>query len=378
MPIYERDMDDGTMRQKAKWYICGEKTPDGVCGSTLSVCWGGFYGYDGYILRCTENIEHNKIVQPYEPGPYGIPGFNLFNLKGRTHEIMTRVGEEKAKALQPHQYTTSLSQQTAMEILRTIWPQAPDDEVLKAAMVCHQYGLNPLMKHLFLVKFKGRDHDTWATIMSIRATRVLASRSGYYSYVDNTPRVMTQEEQQTTFGESYEDMVVAITKLLDSFGNSAQGYGFWPKNQMPYGTDKGNTKFNMAAIRSERQALERKFPDALPQGIDVVDEQFVPQGDGEKPALKVVDPSIQEAMTSCWESQEGDPPIPQESGIDQEWLNDALKQIHWSEETAISWIVANLDVRKADTLEEMLSQLGDEKQDSFVAEIQRQQELLVR
>lgn len=55
MPIYEDDMDDGTMRLKAKWCVCGE------CGSPLAVVWMDAYGYAGYILVCTKNINHNGL-----------------------------------------------------------------------------------------------------------------------------------------------------------------------------------------------------------------------------------------------------------------------------------------------------------------------------
>ena len=47
----------------------------------------------------------------------------------------------------------------------------------------------------------------------------------------------------------------------------------------PKGADKGNTKLNMACIRSERKAIDRQYPGEMPKGYDVYDEQFVDVGE---------------------------------------------------------------------------------------------------
>jgi hypothetical protein len=130
------------------------------------------------------------------------------------------------------------------------------------------------MKHIFLIPFnKGKPNESWTTVMGINATRLLASRRGSFSYIENTPRVMTQEEQQRTFGEYDAKKLWAVVKVKDPQTNAeAIGYGWWAKDSEPYGTDKGNTKFNMASNRAERQALNRLRPGEMPTGIEVMDE----------------------------------------------------------------------------------------------------------
>ena len=191
-----------------------------------------------------------------------------------------KVGKEKATKLIKYEGVVSLTRAEAKEILLTIWPEAPEVEVLKAAMICAQYGLNPLMKHLFLIPFKRREKgmvvgEDWVTVLSIKVNRLIAHRCGDYSYLDFTPRVMNEDEQKRIFGEVDDTKIWAITKLKDSKGSEAQGYGNWPKDEEPYGVEKGNTKANMAFIRSERNALDRLFPGEMPQGVGVIDEQYI-------------------------------------------------------------------------------------------------------
>jgi len=56
--------------------------------------------------------------------------------------------------------------------------------------------------------------------------------------------------------------------------------------------------------------------------------------------------------------------------IDPTWLDEALKEIKWSEGTAKSWIAFNLGVAAEGKLNEVLSQLTREQSEKFVQEIQ--------
>lgn len=161
------------------------------------------------------------------------------------------------------------------EIVESMFPEAPELDKLRAIMLCASYGLNPLNKHVFLIPFKDKQTGdiTWATVMGIKAKRLLASRRGPFSYMDGTPRVMTAEEKMAVFGEVHTDRLWVITKLRDpQSGAEAVGYGFWAANETIRGENKGNSKFNMASIRSESQALDRLRPGEMPQGIEAVDE----------------------------------------------------------------------------------------------------------
>ena len=180
------------------------------------------------------------------------------------------------QALAPYYGVHSLTQEQATTVLRTIWPKAPDIEVLKAATLCKDYGLHPLMKHVFLLPFKNKRTNTvtWSVALGITATRLIASRRRPYAYIDG-PRLMTEEEQKKILGEVDQDNLWAITVVQDKLGGQAPGYGKWPKDEEPQGTAKGNSKANMAWIRSERAALGRLLPGEMPGGVDVIDPSFV-------------------------------------------------------------------------------------------------------
>lgn len=193
-------------------------------------------------------------------------------------EIVKRNQELQKRGLP---LTGKLTYEQASAILATIWKNAPEIERYKAAMLCADFGLHPLMNHVYLIKFnkyeKGKKvGEDWVTVLGIGATREIYARHGKYSYFDDTPRIMSDDEQKRLLGEVDAKNIVAITRLRNADGMEAQGYGKWPREQEPYGTDKGNSKQNMAMIRSERAAFKRLCPTvSLPQ-VEVIDEQFAP------------------------------------------------------------------------------------------------------
>tara|TARA_Y100000310_G_C20397531_1_gene675789 strand:- start:196 stop:771 length:576 start_codon:yes stop_codon:yes gene_type:complete len=180
---------------------------------------------------------------------------------------------------------------------------------------------------------------------------------------------MTEDEQKAIYGETDQKNIVAITKLRTREGEEAQGYGRWSKDKEPYGTDKGNSKANMAFIRSERNAFGRLFTDAIPQGVEVIDEAYVDVPD----VGKVVE-STGEIIEEIEETTQPSPkptesisePTQEEKGrIDRVWLEETLKTIHWKEETAISWIKAQCKVELEGSLLDICNQLGKEDLKKF-------------
>jgi hypothetical protein len=181
-----------------------------------------------------------------------------------------------------------LSQKQAAYILKTIWKDAPDIEVVKASLICQQYQLNPLMKMIFLVKYdrkkwnpqtKQREKigEDWVTQLALKATRQIARRGHKFGYIDG-PRVMTEQEQKDILGAVEPEKIWAITKIKDSDGFVYPGYGCWDRTDEAYGSDKGNTKQNMAFGRSERNAIDKMAPGELPDA-EVVDDQYSPISD---------------------------------------------------------------------------------------------------
>lgn len=182
----------------------------------------------------------------------------------------------------------SLSDRQVLTLAEVVWPDAPDEARRRAAMICQQYGLNPMLNQIALIKFKTKEGDKWEPVLAIEATRIIAQHAMHNTrpnYLDDTPRIMTDEEQRLHNGEVDEVNWWALTKVADHAGSTAIGVGSWAKKPYKdengymqgevYGANKGNTAQNMAKIRSERQALKRLCPAELPMDIQVIDAEFI-------------------------------------------------------------------------------------------------------
>ena len=216
-----------------------------------------------------------------------------------------KVGVKASQSVATIPKQGQLTKGEAMSLLRLCYPKAPDEEIVRCAILCRDFGLHPLMKEVHLVPFnEGKPNETWVTVMGINATRKLMAQRGAYSYIDDTPRIMSNEEQKRRFGKVDEHNIVAITKLKNTAGMEAPGYGRWPKGKQPYGTDKGNSQENMAIIRSERNAFGRLCPDVLPQDVEVSDEAYT-----EVPDVKVLNKVSGEMPMTDEEKAEATPKI---------------------------------------------------------------------
>ena len=162
---------------------------------------------------------------------------------------------------------------------------------MRAALLCATYQLNPLMKHVFLVGYKNKvtQKTDWSIQIGIGATRLAASRRGPVSYIDG-PRIMTEDEQKQIRGKVETDKIWAVVKLGGKKGATSVGYGSYPRTGPdPKGCEKGNSRENMAMIRSERQALDRLYPAEMPMPSDVelVDEAYEPA-----PKVEVIEGTV--------------------------------------------------------------------------------------
>jgi len=278
MPLYE---DENTTREdlektrlKSKCSVCGARLNmyyDQESGKAFIACWD-------WLRSHHEGIE--REVSRYEK-----EGLAALNIPTRRKIMAEEHGEARTTALEKGRLPTTgaLTQSQAMHILKLVYPGAPEDEIVRCALLCRDFGLHPLMKEVYLIPFKDKEGgETYVTALGIRATRKLMAQKGSYSYLDNTPRIMTEQEQMTIYGEMDAINIKAITKLKTKDGLEAQGYGSWPKNKEPFGVDKGNSKANMAFIRSERNAFGRLYADAIPQGVEIIDEAYVEVPDTSK------------------------------------------------------------------------------------------------
>ena len=273
MPIYE---DENRTREDL--FELRKKNRCQVCGGKLNV----FLDHETHkaYLACWDwlRTHHEGIVK--EASRYQKEGLASLNIKTRRETMEQQFGEEKTKALDKARLpmTGALTQPQAMHILKLVYPNVPEDQIIRTAILCRDFGLHPLMKEVYILGFKNKSGGIdFATVIGISASRKMAAdRKGAYSFLDDTPRAATPEEIIKQYGKNSEeerDNLISICHLKGERGNEATGFGLWPKNKEPYGTDKGNTKRNMANIRSERPAYNRLPGEALPQ-IEVIDEAY--------------------------------------------------------------------------------------------------------
>lgn len=268
MHYYPEDQTEENLKKLIRDNVCTE------CGRQLSVYLD--VSIDAKYIACSGQ-RHEGITREYQP-----PIEDYRSNIRREIELEQKHGREASKALATIPKQGQLTQPQAEHILSLVYPDCPADERIRCAILCRDFGLHPLLKEVYLIPFKNKKtgKDDYATVLGINATRKLMARRGTYSYFDDTPRLMTDEEQMRIFGAVDKNNIVAITKLRSKSGLEAPGYGRWPNDKSIYGEDKGNTKVNMAFIRSERNAFGRLSPDALPQGVEVIDEAYV-EGIGE-------------------------------------------------------------------------------------------------
>ena len=301
MPSKERE-------KKRKSNVCAE------CGEWLSL-WLDAERRE-YLACHRHNFnEHEGIAR--EASQYQQKGMEALTIKARRDILDKEFGTEATTALEKYQGVVSLTKIQAREVLATLWPgaeKASPAEYFKAMMLCTQYGLNPLMKHLFLVPFWNEKRKIYehVCIQGITSNRLIASRKHHWTFLDDTPRVGSEAEETKHYGEVNPDILRCIVKMRDvETGAEVTAWGEWAKwkinkqgqkvpNQ-PKGVDKGNSLINMGCIRAERKGLDMLYPADVPPGdIPVADEHFI---DGEARVL----PDDAEEVEDTY--QESEPPV---------------------------------------------------------------------
>lgn len=366
------------LEKKRKANVCA------VCGGWLNMFLDNFsedpQKRGKAFVACADWLRtHHEGIQ-HEATEYQQKGIESLNILARREVMEKQFGEGKAIAIRRFEGLTTLTKDEAKEILVTIWPKATGPELYKAMTICAQYGLNPLMRHLYMIPFKeGGGEAKLVCVMGIGANRLIASRKHQYSYVDDTPRMMTEDEEKRRYGEVDNTKFRAITKLKDTkTGAEASGYGEWPRAKEPYGTDKGNSKANMAFIRSERQALDKLYPADMPgSDIPVVDENYI---NGEARVLEDEPEPAPEAPTTAVTAQKAEGEAETQGEVtpqlvNMEWLEESLKTLQgkglkaWTDANVLKLLDA-LTGKKNTDIHEGVKNLTPEKAQVFVKKVQ--------
>ena len=269
MPYYLETDDRDLLKKLMRRNVCAE------CGGELEA----FYDLKRHLpyLQCKATPGHEGIGR--EPTRYEMEGLASLNIPTK-REILKKEYGELTTELEQYQGGGQLTQEAAMSILKLVYPKCPEVQIIRTAILCRDFGLHPLMKEVYLIPFKNKEGgQDWATVIGITANRKIASaKKGAFSFEDDSPRAASHTEIVKQFGDNSheeQDNIVSICKLRGEKGNTATGFGLYPKNANPYGTDKGNTPRNMANIRAERLALDRLPGAPMPlKNLDVIDVAY--------------------------------------------------------------------------------------------------------
>jgi hypothetical protein len=191
---------------------------------------------------------------------------------------------------------------------------------------------------------------------------------------------MTPEEQKMYFGSISDAHISAITIIVDGNGNRYPGYGRYSLSENPKGMDKGNTRENMAMIRSESAALERYAPGAMPDNIDVIDAEYevlpdigmVSRSTGEIIESQPAGESKPAMIESKPEKKE---PAPMQSFhtdvVDRVWIKESLKSLNWRNVIPDYLSKSCWLIDKAETVTQYLDAMTEKEQREFASEIER-------
>ena len=266
MHHYPEDQSEENLKKLRRNNVCAE------CGRQLYI----YLGTEGRkYIACSGQV-HEGIAREYKP-----PREDYESKVRREFEMEQNTGQGATKALATIPRQGQLTQPQAMHILKLVYPDVPEDDIVRTAIFCRDFGLHPLAKEVYLIPFKGKH----VMVVGIPASRKMAHNlKGEFSFLDDTPRAATEAEIVVQFGKDSDEAksnIISVTKLQGEGGNLAIGFGLYSKDENPYGMDKGNTKRNMANIRSERQAMDRLPGKSLPQ-VEVIDEAYaeVPDVEG--------------------------------------------------------------------------------------------------
>ena len=124
-------------------------------------------------------------------------------------------GEDATKALAKIPTTGALTQNQAMHILKLVYPKVPEDQIIRTALLCRDFGLHPLMKEVYIIGYKNKQGGVdYSQVLGITASRKMAAQAkGEYSFLDDTPRAASQEEIIKQFGKGSEEEQLNVISM---------------------------------------------------------------------------------------------------------------------------------------------------------------------
>jgi hypothetical protein len=245
MPVYEPDMTPEDMDKAMDKFVCAE------CGGNLTRCWGGYYGHQCFMLRCSEDPTHEGL----KPKGKNMEGVYInASLRGGLLPMETK---ELVK----------LNQDQMMErVNKARFPQELNrQEKALIATVSIEYGLDPVFGELMI--YQGKPYIT------IDARRRKAQETGNLAGVNSRPA--TKEEREAR-GAIDGDYLFVCQVWVKGMEHPFEGWGKVRKAEI-----KGSEHLPivkdpaaMAEKRAEAQALRRAFHIPLPSAEDIIEAEF--------------------------------------------------------------------------------------------------------
>lgn len=340
MPITQDQMTIEQMQRAA-----GDGHRCGKCGSRLVVCWGGAYGYEGWILKCGADIDHDTITRHDQKEEKEI------------QQIM------EARKLD----STSLMKMDENKMLERVgmarFPQdltVQDKKLL--AQVAITYGFDPLLNEISI--YQGRP------FVSIDGRYRKALETGELDGVETRPAT---RQERTDWEIPEGDFFFRCEVYRKGSSRPFVGWGRVRRSETVGGKGYKPVETNpqrMAEKRAESQALRKAFFLPLPSAEDIGSP------DNESNGSKTIN-------TDCIEGECIDAaaePTGADSPIDLGWLKEQLDHLQakklsaWTNKAVVTRL-NTLTGADARTPAEAVSYLTPEQAAIFTAEIREAVEL---
>lgn len=231
------------MQDFAKTHRCG------ICGSLLTVAWGGKFGINSYVLRCSKDVTHTGITRHNKA----------------EDEIKNTIKKEfklDSKSLMLMPEKTMLQRIDMAKFPQELTP--PEKKLL--AQVAINYGFDPLMGEVTV--YQGRPY------VNIDGRYRKAQETGNLNGVNTRPATK-QERQDWDIPEG--DYFFCAEVRVKGAEHPFVGWGRVHASEIKIRPDKPGDKYKpvvmnpqrMAEKRAEAQALRKAFHIPLPSVEDI-------------------------------------------------------------------------------------------------------------
>ena len=256
----ERDALEAESRRREELYAASRSSECSECAGRMTVATSE----GALVIRCAAEASHQgyrrqKTLTELHNEGMVIPYVSDAIERKRRRKLEETLGTEESQALVVPGTRYLITPEAARRAIHALWPKAGPEAKVRCELTCAQHNLNPLDKEIFIGTVnEGKPNQVDVVLLGIPGNRKIARRKSHYRVVDG-PRAMTKEEVEA-IRENYDQKLWAIMVLELPDGARVTGHGAFAMNSAPLGEDKGNSRYNMACIRAERNALAQIVP----------------------------------------------------------------------------------------------------------------------